>query len=64
LKRALSRAKKTDLYFVSITGILYETIMFLMYVFFSNKIVCLQSDLNTEPLNQNVGEQETMEKVK
>jgi hypothetical protein len=32
-----------------------------VYVY-AHKTVCLQSDLNTKPLNQNVYEQQTIEK--
>jgi hypothetical protein len=36
--------------------------MLLKYVFFANKIVCLQSDLNTESLDQNANEQQITER--
>jgi imidazolonepropionase-like amidohydrolase len=33
-------------------------------MFITNKIVCLQSDMNMQPLNQNASEQQIMEKTK
>jgi hypothetical protein len=36
-----------------VIGILYETKTILKYVFFANKTVCLWSNSNMEPLNQN-----------
>jgi hypothetical protein len=38
---------------------LYETKTRLKYVCLANKVVCVQSDLNTEPLNYNKNEQIT-----
>jgi hypothetical protein len=40
-----------------VIGIFCETKTILNYVFFTNQIVCLRSDSNTELLNQNYGEQ-------
>jgi hypothetical protein len=44
------------------TGILQKTKTFEKYAFFAGAIACLQWHVNTEPLNQNVSEQQSMEK--
>jgi hypothetical protein len=34
-----------------------------MYVFFANKITCVQLDFNTEPLNQNANEKQIKNRI-
>jgi hypothetical protein len=56
LENSTLNSSRTNSYFASLTDILYEIKKLLKYVFSANKIVCVQSDSNTQPLNQNANE--------
>jgi hypothetical protein len=62
LEKRSFKGEHANSYFVKVNWYTYETRTLLKYSFLAIGIVCLQTDSNREPLEQNKNEQQITEK--